>query len=111
MKNLFGNAEATHETFLKLQEKEATTRLSVAEVEHLKVVISEYHSSITHQEILWRQKSRLAWVRGSDSNSSFFHKLTPARRWESRISSTSLSDEENISDMGEIREAFRGIRR
>ena len=53
--------------------------LDMREVEELRVAISEYHSVLKQQEILW-----LAWLRGGDNDSSFFHKITVALRRENK---------------------------
>lgn len=58
-----------------------------------------------NEEIFWRQKSRLHWLRSGDHNTKFFHAVTKNRRAQNRI--LSLTDEEgrewfDEEDLGKI---------
>ena len=37
------------------------------------MVRRELRTLMKKEEIFWRQRSRVAWLKGSDSNSRFFH--------------------------------------
>nr|XP_011470584.1 PREDICTED: uncharacterized protein LOC105353269 [Fragaria vesca subsp. vesca] len=57
----------------------------------LQAILNE---SILHQEILWREKSRLRWLSEGDRNSSYFHALCKVRR--NRSSITLLRDGDQV---------------
>ena len=57
----------------------------------LQAILNE---SIRHQEILWREKSRLRWLSEGDRNSSYFHALCKVRR--NRSSITLLRDGDQV---------------
>lgn len=54
------------------------------------------------EEILWRQKSRIQWLKEGERNTRFFHKSTMANKAHNRISM--IKDEE-----GEIQNTHRDI--
>ncbi|KAL6182579.1 hypothetical protein ACLB2K_043998 [Fragaria x ananassa] len=77
-----------------IQNKIATSEGSDEEFEketELQVILNE---SIRHQEILWREKSRLRWLSEGDRNSSYFHALCKVRR--NRSSITLLRDGDQV---------------
>lgn len=70
----------------ELQAKEASYGFSGQEEVRLKWATSELHNLYRYQELLWRQKSRVQWLRSGDSNTQFFHRSTMIRRKKNLIS-------------------------
>eukprot|EP00253_Pinus_taeda_P007997 PITA_07997 len=46
----------------------------------------QLHNRAQQEEILWRQKSRIRWLKEGDKNTKFFHKTTVQRRMHNLIS-------------------------
>ena len=44
------------------------------------VVRSEVENLLSLEEISWRQKSRMLWIKEGDNNTKFFHKMANSRR-------------------------------
>ncbi|KAL4291642.1 hypothetical protein GQ457_14G009450 [Hibiscus cannabinus] len=53
--------------------------LSATELEELKECQYELWDVMKHRESLWRQKSRITWLKEGDSNTAFFHRVTKIR--------------------------------
>ena len=41
---------------------------------------SEVENLLSLEEISWRQKSRMLWIKEGDNNTKFFHKMANSRR-------------------------------
>ena len=53
--------------------------------------LKELSTALKTEEMFWRQKSRILWLRKGDRNSKYFHALVKQRRARNRI--TQLLDE------------------
>lgn len=88
----------------ELQAKEASYGFSGQEEVRLKWATSELHNLYRYQELLWRQKSRVQWLRSGDSNTQIFHRSTMIRRKKNLISEirdkngVTITSREGISD-------------
>ena len=49
------------------------------------MVRRELYSLMRNEEIFWRQRSRVAWLQGGDSNSRFFHECASQRKKTNRV--------------------------
>lgn len=52
--------------------------------EDISAATKELHEALKTEEIFWRQKSRVLWLREGDRNSKFFHAATKQRRARNR---------------------------
>ena len=69
-----------------LDAKEGEFGLSDAETCERVVVRSEVENLLSLEEISWRQKSRMLWIKEGDNNTKFFHKVTNSRRRYNHLS-------------------------
>ena len=67
-------------TLKLLDAKEGEFGLSDAETCERAVVRSEVENLLSLEEISWRQKSRMLWIKEGDNNTKFFHKVANSRR-------------------------------
>ena len=78
-----------------------------------KNLLLEYEKIIEREEIFWKQKSRVQWLKEGEWNTIFFHRSTIANRSHNRISSIKdegghlLNSHEDIETV--LVQHFRGI--
>ena len=53
------------------------------------------------EEVKWRQRARIKWIKEGDSNSKFFHRVDNGRR-KKNIKSLVLEEGEALSNIDEI---------
>ena len=68
------------ETLKLLDAKEEEFGLSDAESCERVEARSEVENLLSLEEISWRQKSRMLWIKEGDNNTKFFHKMANSRR-------------------------------
>eukprot|EP00253_Pinus_taeda_P023689 PITA_23689 len=72
-----------------------------------------WDTSCKQEEIFWRQKSRVQWLKEGERNTRFFHRSTLANRAHNRISSIKDEGGQLLNTHEEIEEVlfqhFRGI--
>ena len=68
------------EALTLLDAKEGEFGLFDAEACERVVVRSEVENLLSLEEISWRQKSRMLWIKEGDDNTKFFHKVANSRR-------------------------------
>jgi hypothetical protein len=64
----------------QLDEKEERGGLSTAERNNCKAVVGELDKLAHLEEISWRQKSRVLWLKEGDNNTKYFHKMANSNR-------------------------------
>jgi len=57
-------------------------------------VMGKHNNILKEEEIMWRQRSRVHWLKEGDANSSYFHKIANGRRRVNAI--PSLQSDDNI---------------
>eukprot|EP00253_Pinus_taeda_P012913 PITA_12913 len=97
-KKEFGNIlKARIETKQKLQEINQINITKGFNEERQKLTNSlqeEWEDQRLQEEIFWRQKSRIQWIKEGERNTKFFHKSTMAHRAHNRI--TKIKDSQGI---------------
>eukprot|EP00253_Pinus_taeda_P008507 PITA_08507 len=58
---------------------------SIKAIEQEKVLSQQWHKRCIQEEILWKQKSRVQWLREGEQNTKFFHRSTRDHRSANRI--------------------------
>eukprot|EP00253_Pinus_taeda_P032882 PITA_32882 len=58
------------------------------------------------EEVLWRQKSRIRWLKEGEKNTKFFHKSTVQRRMRNHISQIINAQGEKVETQEEIEQEF-----
>eukprot|EP00253_Pinus_taeda_P025366 PITA_25366 len=88
-KNEFANIfKAKRETELKLQEMNQIIITNGFTEERQKLTNSlqeDWENRCLQEEIFWRQKSRIQWIKEGERNTKFFHKTTIDNRAHNRI--------------------------
>jgi hypothetical protein len=90
-KNTFGDIFAGQKhlanSMREIQEQIRTQGLTSDLKEQEQVVTQQLAARKKQEEILWRQKSRIRWLKEGDRNTKFFHRTTVQRRHTNRITS------------------------
>eukprot|EP00253_Pinus_taeda_P032540 PITA_32540 len=58
------------------------------------------------EEVLWRQKSRIRWLKEGEKNTKFFHRTTVQRRMHNQISQVTNAQGEKLETQEEIEKEF-----
>ena len=61
------------------------------------------------EEIYWKQRSRVSWIKEGDRNTSYFHHKASQRRRRNAIESLQLENGEWISTDGQIEQHIAGF--
>ena len=61
-------------------DKESLSSLSSEEHSLREVCKAELESVAHSEEVFWRQKSRILWLKEGDNNTKFFHKMANSQR-------------------------------
>jgi hypothetical protein len=88
-RNVFGDVSLKKnramDDILKLDEKEHQGYLSREDRLQREVLKGEVDSLAHLEEVSWRQKSRVLWLREGDNNTKFFHKMANSHRRRNQI--------------------------
>lgn len=70
--------------------------------EERNTIKDDFHQAYLEEEIYWKQKSRIMWLRSGDRNTHYFHAITKFRRARNTISSKQ-------DDQGVIRKGYKEV--
>ena len=59
-----------------------------------------------YRKYYWRQKPRIAWLKGVDLNSNFFHIVTISHRRENRVLTITVKDDGVAETKSEVKDIF-----
>ena len=86
----FGNVERQKKELLEalkfLDVKEGEHGLSEVELGERAMLRSQIQNLLSLEEVSWRQKSRMLYIKEGDNNTKFFHKMANSRRRHNHIS-------------------------
>lgn len=74
----------------------------------LKQLRQELNEEYYNEEIFWRQKSRLDWLKARDQNTRFFHAITKNRRAQNQIHSLVDADGKEWFEEGDLGRVVEG---
>lgn len=83
--NIHNNIDRIEKAMNKLDKKEDSLVLSLEEVEARKWMQEEFWRNVMYRESLFKQKSRVKWIKESNCNSKFFHIVVNWRRRKNMI--------------------------
>jgi hypothetical protein len=90
-REVFGNVGVRNKAWAEeldfLDRIEEVRRLSEEEKERMRVLVSDLEASLLQEEISWRQKSRVRWLKERDKCTKFFHQVASANRMNNTIES------------------------
>jgi hypothetical protein len=90
-REVFGNVGARNkartEEVEELDRLGEIRRLSEEEMERRRVLVADLEASLLQEEISWRQKSRVRWLKEGDKCTKFFHQVASANRRNNSIES------------------------
>ena len=88
----FGNVEHQRKDLLEalklLDAKEGEVGLSEVELGERVLLRSQIQNLISLEEVSWRQKSRMLYIKEGDNNTKFFHKVANSRSEGTRLNSS-----------------------
>ena len=70
------------------------------------IIQKKLEERYTQEEILWRQKSRIQWLKEGEKNNAFFHHSMIQRRQVNKITRLHTSQGAVIQSQQEIQEEF-----
>jgi hypothetical protein len=106
-REVFGNVGARNKAWTEeveeLDRLGEVRRLSEEEMERRRVLVADLEASLLQEEISWRQKSRVRWLKEGDKCTKFFHQVASANRRNNSIESLMVngsptSDPTSIGD-------------
>ena len=62
------------------------------------LIMEDLNQAYVEEEMYWKQKSRVMWLRAGDRNTSYFHSITKARR--NRMNLTFIQDDHGVIQRG-----------
>ena len=83
--------KARSEELEALDSLEGVRRLAPKEMERKSLITSELEHSLLQEEISWRQKSRILWLKEGDHCTKFFHRVANSNRRSNYIESLSVN--------------------
>jgi hypothetical protein len=85
------------------QLKEGVGHTRQGEIKSLQVEIGEL---LEQEELMWRQRAKMHWLKEWDKNTRFFHECVKQRRRRNVISQIEDEDGRTWSDPGEVEQVF-----
>jgi len=81
----FGHVNSQIKSKRKILEKLWKKPRNDAREEKIRMVSSELDELLHREEIMWRQRSRVSWLKEGDKNTKYFHKKASWRQSKNRI--------------------------
>lgn len=75
-------------------------------LEKVKHIHNQLEERRKQEEILWKQKSRIRWLKEGERNTKFFHKTTVQRRMHNTISFIQKQEGQRVESHEEIEQEF-----
>ncbi|KAG5628622.1 hypothetical protein H5410_000339 [Solanum commersonii] len=91
--NLGSQRRRLLEQLAELDTERVNRTLTVEETTKKAAVLLEYEELVKKEEVLWRQKSRVLWLKEGDKNTKFFHKMANAHRRYNNIDQLMIQGE------------------
>lgn len=91
--------------------KEESVGLSEVENKSRKELRLEFDRVLAMEEVMWRQRSRVQWLKEEDNNTKFFHKMANAHKAINsiglQVNGARVKDEETIKS--HVEDHFRSL--
>ena len=84
--NIFKEKEILTQEIKDIQQRMISEGRSEELAQKEQVIEKKFLERDLQEEILWRQKSRIRWLKEGEKNMKFFHKTTVQRRMSNQIS-------------------------
>eukprot|EP00253_Pinus_taeda_P008572 PITA_08572 len=104
--NIFKAQDVLNQEMKSIQQRIITEGRSEELAKQEQDIEEQILNRAQEEEILWRQKSRIRWLRAGEKNTKFFHKTTVQRRMHKLISHIHNDQGERIETHAGIEENF-----
>lgn len=100
--NILKEKQSLEQRINELQQMDILEGLQEDRIKEEGIIINQLEERRKQEEILWRQKSRVQWLREGERNTKFFHKAMIQHRQRNKIFSIKNQEGQRILKHDEI---------
>ena len=104
--NIFANKKRIIQEFTGIQQRGMESRQDQELKEKEKDLGAQLEARERQEEVFWKQKSHVKWLREGDKNTKLFHSATISNRLGSKIYNLKLPNGSQVGTKAEVEEAL-----